>query len=142
MPDFIASTRAIKGGSFSCEPGPAILLKVKDEWNPGYSHELHSSTPNESVLKLTNVKRGGLARRAERLILPESALAKAVGVDCAARFLETQTNTNPVVDPISHAWYFDDHVFLKDITFIPAGDMDRIVNPKRLITPTLSLALK
>ena len=102
MPDFIASTRAIKGSSFSSELGSTIFLKIKDEWNPGCSHELHSYTPNENVRTLSNVKRGGLAQRADRFKLPENALAKAGGVECAARFHKTDPVTIPVVDPISH----------------------------------------
>ena len=91
MPDYIVCTRAIKGGSFSSEPGPTRL---------------------RSVLKRSNVKRIGVAPRGGRVGLPESAPAKAVGVDCGARFLKAHPTTNPVVDPISHGWYFDDPVFL------------------------------
>jgi hypothetical protein len=121
MPDYVVCTRAIKGGSFSSEPEPTRLF---------------------TVLKLSNVQRIGVAPRAGRLGLPESAPAKAVGVDCGARFLKAHPVTNPVVDPISHGRYFDDPVFLKDLTFTLAGDMDRNVIPTRLTTPTLSLAKK
>ena len=117
MPDFIASTRAIKGSSFSSELGSTIVLKIMDEWNPGCSHEIHSCTSNENVRTLSNVKRGGLARRADRFKLPENALAKAGGVECAALFHKAYPVTIPVVDPISHGWYADDAVFLKDLTF-------------------------
>lgn len=98
--------------------------------------------PYDSVLKLSNVKRIGVAPRAGRVGLPESAPAKAVGVDCGARFLKTHPVTNPVVDPISLGWYFDDPVFLKDLTFTLAGDIDRNVIPTRVTTPILSLAEK
>ena len=98
--------------------------------------------PYDSVLKLSNVKRIGVAPRAGRVGLPHDAPAKAVGVDCGARFLKTHPVTNPVVDPISHGWYFDDPVFLKDLTFTLAGDIDRNVIPTRVTTSTLSLAEK
>lgn len=98
--------------------------------------------PYDSVLKLSNAKRIGVAPRAVRVGLPESAPAKAVGVDCGASFLKAHPTTNPVVDPISHGWYFDDPVFLKDLTFTLVGDMDRNVIPTRVTTPTLSLAEK
>ena len=98
--------------------------------------------PYDSVLKLSNVKRVGVSPRAGGVGLPENAPAKAVGVDCGARFLQTHPVTNPVVDPISHGWYFDDSVSLKDLTFTLAGDMDRNVIPTRVTTPTLSLAEK
>ncbi len=95
--------------------------------------------PYDSVLKLSNVKRVGVAPRAGRVGLPADAPAKAVGVDCGARFLKAHPTTNPVVDPISHGWYFDDPVFIKDLTFTLAGDMDRNVIPTRLAHPVLSL---
>ncbi len=121
MPGSIVCTRALKGGSFSSEPGPTRL---------------------RSVLKLSNVKRIGVAPRAGRVSLPESAPAKAVGVDCGARFPKTNPTTNPVVDSISHGWSFDEPVFLKDLTFTLAGDMDRNVIPTRITTPTLRLSEK
>jgi hypothetical protein len=132
MPDYIVCTRAIKGGSFSSEPGPTRFLKVPDKWNPDPSHEISSPAPYDSVLKLSNVKRVEVAPRAGRVGLPHDALAKAVSVDCGARFLKT----NPVVDPISHGWYFDDPVFLKNLTYTLAGDMDRNVIPTCVTTPS------
>ena len=119
MPDYVVCTRAIKGGSFSSEPGPTRLFTGS---------------------KLSNAKRVGVAPpRARRVGLPDNAPAKAVGVDCGVRFLKTHPVTNPVVDPISHGWYFDDPVFLRDLTFTLASDMDRNVIPTRVATPTLSL---
>lgn len=45
MPDYIISTRAIKDGSFSSEPGPTRFLKVLGGRAPGPSHEItHSAT--------------------------------------------------------------------------------------------------
>ena len=98
--------------------------------------------PYDSVLKRSNVKRVGVAPRAGRVGLPESAPAKAVGVDCGARFLKAHPVTNPVVDPISHGWYFDDPVFMKNLTYTLAGVMGRNVIPTRVTTPTLSLSEK
>jgi hypothetical protein len=140
MPDYVVCTRAIKGGSFSSEPGPTRFLKVPDKRNPDPSHEINFHNPYDSVLKLSNVKRIGVAPRAGRVGLPESDPAKAVGVDCGASFLKTHPVTNPVVDHISHGWYFDDPVFLKALTFTLAGEMDRNVIPTRVATPILSLA--
>jgi len=126
MSDYNVCTRSIKESSFSSEPGPTRFLKV----------------PDIKVLKLSNVKRIGVAPRAGRVGLPESAPTKAVGVDCGARFLKAHPTTNPVVDPISHGWYFDDPVFMKDLTYTLAGDMDRNVIPTRITTPHLSLVEK
>ena len=44
MPDYVACTRAIKGGSFSSEPGSTRFLKVPDKRNPDPSHEINRST--------------------------------------------------------------------------------------------------
>jgi hypothetical protein len=68
---------------------------------------------------------------APRAGIPENAPAKAVGVDCGARFLATHPVTNPVVDPISDGWCFDDPVFVMDLTFTLAGDMDCNVTPRQ-----------
>jgi esterase/lipase superfamily enzyme len=95
--------------------------------------------PYDSVLKLSNVKRIGVAPRAGRVGLPADAPTKAVGVDCGDRFRNAHPTTNPVVDPISHGWYFDDPVFLMDLTFTLAGDMDREVIPTRVHRPHLCL---
>jgi hypothetical protein len=105
MPYYLICTRDIQGASFSSDP---------------------RSTRLRPVLKLSNVKRIGVAPRAGRVGLPESAPAKAVGVDCGARFLKAHPTTNPV--------------FLKDLTL--ADEMDRNVIPTRVSTPTLSLAEK
>jgi hypothetical protein len=145
MPDSIVCNRAIKGGSLSSEPGPTRFLKVSDRSKSLDHHGVRLTNyhnPYDCVLKLSNVKRVGVAPRAGGVGLPEDAPAKAVGVDCGARFLKTHPVTNPVVDSISHGWYFEDPVFLKDLTFTLAGDMDRNVIPTRVTTPTLSLAEK
>lgn len=107
MPDSIVCTRSIKGGSFSCDQRPKRL------------RTLH---------KLSKVKRDGVAPRAGRLGLTENAHAKTLSVDYVARVFKT----HPVVDPISHGWSFDDPVFLKDLTFTFAGEIDQIVIPTQV----------
>lgn len=98
--------------------------------------------PYDSILKLSNVKRIGVAPRAGRVGLPSEAPAKAVGVNCGSRFLKSHPITNPFIDPISHSWYFEDSIFYKDLAYTLAGDMDRNVIPTRTNTPTLSLTEK
>jgi hypothetical protein len=95
--------------------------------------------PYDSVLKLSNVKRIGVAPRAGRVGLPIDAPVKAVGVDCGPRFLKTHPVTKPIVDSVSHGWYFDDPIFFKDLTYTLAGDMDRHVIPTRTPFPVLAL---
>jgi hypothetical protein len=145
MPDSIVCTRAVEGGSFSSEPGPTRLLKIPDSSNSLDRHGVRLTNyhnPYDSVLKLSNAKRVGVAPRAGRVGLQENTPAKALGIDCGTRFLKTHLTTNPVVDPISHGWCFDDPAFLKDLTFTFAGDMDRNIIPTGVASPTLSLAEK
>ena len=85
MPDYVVCTRAIKGGSFSSEPGTTRLFTGS---------------------KLSNVKRVGVAPRAGRVSrvgLPDNAPAKAVGVDCGAHFLKTQPVPTPSTIPFPTA---------------------------------------
>lgn len=96
--------------------------------------------PYDSILKLSNVKRIGVAPRAGRVGLPADAPTKAVGVDCGDRFRNAHPVTKPIIDTVSHGWYFDDPVFLKDLAYTIAGDMDREVIPTRTHRPHLSLA--
>lgn len=98
--------------------------------------------PYDSVLKLSNVKRIGVAPRAGRVGLPVGAPSKAVGVDCGSRYLKTHPGSKPVVDAVSHSWYFDDQIFMKDLTYTLAGDMDRNVVPTRNQGSQLSLVIK
>lgn len=86
-------------------------------------------TRSDRAPKCSNVKRLGVAPLAGRVGLPENFPFKAVGVVCGARFLKVHPTTNPVVDPISHGWYFDDLVFLEDLAFTFAGDMESNVIP-------------
>jgi hypothetical protein len=65
-----------------------------------------------------------------------------VGVDCGARFRKAHPVTTPIIDTVSHGWYFDDPVFYKDLAYTLAGDMDREVIPTRIHRPFLSLIEK
>ncbi|MBK1882355.1 alpha/beta hydrolase [Luteolibacter pohnpeiensis] len=95
--------------------------------------------PYDSVLKLSNVKRVGVAPRTGRVGLPLDAPVKAVGVDCGARFLKTHPVTKPILDSVSHGWYFDDTIFYRDLAYTLAGDIDREVIPTRTRSPVLGL---
>lgn len=86
------------------------------DW-PAKGNCAKNNNPYDSVLTHSTVKRIGVAPRAGRVGLPDSAPAKAFGDDCGARFLKLHPTTKPVFDRISHGWYFDDPVFLKDLTF-------------------------
>lgn len=92
----------------------------------------------DSVLKLSNAKRVGMAPRVGRVGLPEDAPSKTVNVDCSAYFDRLQTD--PVVkaqDQVAgpgafdHSWHFGNKVFARDLFETLRGDLDRSVIPTR-----------
>lgn len=85
--------------------------------------------PYDSVLKLSNVKRVGVAPRAGRRGLPDDAPLKGVNVNCGAHFSARYADTGDN----GHSWYFDDEVFIADLVATIAGDADRRVTAKRRV---------
>lgn len=83
--------------------------------------------PYDSALKLSNVKRAGVAPRAGRRGLPDDHPAKAVNVNCGEHFDEKYGSS----DDNGHSWYFTDKVFLADLAQTLAGDLDRSVIGRR-----------
>jgi len=79
--------------------------------------------PYDAALKLSNVKRAGVAPRAGRRGLPDGRPPKAVNVNCADHYAATFGDT----DNNGHSWYFEDAVFLRDLAETLAGDKDRRV---------------
>lgn len=91
--------------------------------------------PFDRVLRLSNVKRAGVAPRAGRRGLPADKPGKAVNVNCAAHFDSAYT------DDSGHSWYFEDEVFLKDIVATLYGSVDRSVVAARRFDPLGELHL-
>jgi esterase/lipase superfamily enzyme len=85
--------------------------------------------PYDRVLKLSNVKRAGVAPRVGRRGLPDDHADKAVNVNCGARFRETY----PGGDDNGHSWYFTDAVFIADLVATLSGDTDRYAIAKRRV---------
>ena len=87
--------------------------------------------PYDAALKLSNVKRAGVAPRMGRRGLPGDRPDKAVNVNCGdhynAQFAAAGGN--------GHSWYFSDTVFLKDLSQTLAGDLDRHVIGTRRSDP-------
>jgi esterase/lipase superfamily enzyme len=93
-------------------------IRLTNYWNP-----------DDAILKLSNVKRAGLAPRAGRVGLPSNAPLKAVSVDCGEYYRQFHPN---LLDIKSHSWYFDDLVFCEDVVMTIKGDIGRDRFPTRV----------
>jgi pimeloyl-ACP methyl ester carboxylesterase len=98
------------------------------------------SNPFDSVLKLSNAKRLGMAPRVGRVGLPSDAPGMAVNVDCGAYYqaLTAPANYDGV---FCHAWQFGDITFAKDMLATIYGDVDRASINTRTVQPDGSLRL-
>lgn len=83
--------------------------------------------PYDSALKLSDVKRAGVAPRAGRRGLPGDRPAKAVNVNCGDHYRKTYGRSRDN----GHSWYFADPLFLEDLAQTLAGDRDRSVIGRR-----------
>lgn len=81
--------------------------------------------PYDSVLKLSNVKRAGVAPRAGRRGLPDNAPERAFDVDCGARHQSHYRDDN------GHSWYFGDTAFVSDLAATLSGDTHATVTAAR-----------
>lgn len=93
--------------------------------------------PYDSVLKLSDVKRAGVAPRAGRRGLPADCPEKAVNVNCGEHFRTAYA----AVRDNGHSWYFRDPVFVADLAETLAGNLDRRVVGARRSLPDGALAL-
>jgi hypothetical protein len=93
---------------------------------------------HDSVLKLSNVKRVGVAPRVGRAGLPDDAPSKAVNVDCSDYFelLEGNPQTAAAdqserIGTFDHSWQIGNRTFARDLFHTLIGDLDRDVIPTR-----------
>lgn len=96
------------------------------------------SNQYDSVLKLSNVKRAGMAPRAGRMGLPPDAPEKAVDVDCTEYFgllkddaAVKAADQSEVIGAFDHSWHIGNQVFARDLFETLRGDLDRHVLPTR-----------
>ncbi len=87
--------------------------------------------PYDKVLKLSNVKRVGVAPRAGRIGLPRDHSEKAVNVDCGAYFAGKDRKKATFIGAYDHSWYFGDKVFARDLAATLQGDTNRYFIPGR-----------
>ena len=100
------------------------------------------SNPYDSVLKLSNIKRVGVAPRVGRVGLPEDIPSKAVNVDCGNYFKTIIKSEAEYDGSFSHSWHIGDNHFAKDLLFTIQGDLDRNIIPTREIDSRGRLVLK
>lgn len=93
----------------------------------------------DSALKLSNVKRAGIAARAGRVGLPGSAPAKAVDVDCthydlallADPALQAHDQPKGFLGNRNHSWFIGNRLFSLDLLETLKGDLDHRILPTR-----------
>jgi len=81
--------------------------------------------PYDSVLKLSNVKRVGVAPRLGRVGLPADAPDKAVNVNCGEYFKTLHESSATFTGAFDHSWHVGDPVFTEDLLNTIRGDVDR-----------------
>ncbi|RFC31284.1 MAG: Alpha/beta hydrolase of unknown function (DUF900) [Candidatus Nitrotoga sp. MKT] len=102
----------------------------------------------DSVLKLSNAKRLGVAPRVGRVGLPNDASAKAVNIDCTEYFGSLDSNEEikkadqaVIFGSFDHSWHIGNQLFARDLFETIKGDLDRSVIPTRAISADGKLKL-
>lgn len=106
------------------------------------------SNRHDSVLKLSNAKRLGMAPRAGRVGLPDDAPRKSVEIDCTDYFGELSTDQaladedqRDRIGTFEHSWHIGNRVFALDLFETLKGDRDRTVVATRDVMPSGGLRL-
>lgn len=81
--------------------------------------------PYDSILKLSNIKRVGVAPRAGRRGLPDNRPDKAADINCGERFVASKKQGN------GHSWYFSDAHFIADLAATLGGETSASVTARR-----------
>jgi pimeloyl-ACP methyl ester carboxylesterase len=105
---------------------------------------------HDSVLKLSNAKRIGMAPRVGRVGLPKDAPPAAVNVDCSDYHgrllsepaLQQQDQPHGFNGNQAHSWYIGNLHFTRDLFETLRGDLDRAVIPTREVNADGSLRLR
>jgi pimeloyl-ACP methyl ester carboxylesterase len=93
----------------------------------------------DSVLKLSNVKRAGVAARAGRVGMPEAVPRRAVDIDCsvyhqallASPALQATDQPQGFLGNQDHSWYIGNKVFTLDLFETLKGDLDHSIIASR-----------
>jgi len=112
----------------------ASLCEGRDATDSLYRHcsrLTNYSSRRDSVLKISNAKRMGVAPRVGRNGLPGSAPGKAVNVDCTEYFahLESdaairQADQREEIGAFVHSWHIGNDIFTRDLFETLKGDLN------------------
>jgi hypothetical protein len=108
------------------------------------------SNLEDRVLKLSNIKRAGLAPRVGRVGLPDGHPSTAVNIDCSDYFSGIGDESGPIFQrdqvgsegTFCHSWHIGNKVFAADLFETLRGDKDRSVIPTRHTGPDGKLTLR
>ncbi|RYU70357.1 alpha/beta hydrolase [Aliivibrio finisterrensis] len=89
-------------------------------------------SPFDNALKISNIKRAGLAPRCGRVGLPDDAPSNVVNVNCGNHWQALiQPNEDKHIGNWTHSWHFHCTHFAEDLAHTLQGDIDRLAIPTR-----------
>lgn len=89
-------------------------------------------SPFDNALKISNIKRAGLAPRCGRVGLPDDAPSHVVNVHCGDHWQQlTEPHKDQTIGNWSHSWHFHCSHFAEDLAYTLQGDIDRQAIPTR-----------
>lgn len=87
--------------------------------------------PQDSALKLSNIKRVGLAPRVGRVGIPDDSPDMVVNVNVESHWSSLKKDDSDAEGNWSHSWHFDYETFAHDLVYTIEGDLDRHSIPTR-----------
>lgn len=82
------------------------------------------NNPFDTVLRIANAKRIGVAPRLGRVGLPDLTPVSAVNVDCGPFFDTLEPPPNDPLGAFSHTWYIGNDLFQQDLVCTLRGDSE------------------
>ena len=87
------------------------------------------SNPYDKILKLSNVKRIGVAPRVGRTGLPDDHPDNCLNLNCGNYFKTIESKSSE--SAFCHSWHFGDDLFISDLVMTLKGDIGRDSFPTR-----------
>jgi hypothetical protein len=136
---WVVSQIAFIGGDISSSSMSACDCSTKSLYRH-CARLTNYSNLHDSVLKLSNAKRLGMAPRAGRIGLPDDAPSNAVNIDCTEYFgllesdsgIKSVDQVNDKLGTFCHSWHIGNQLFARDLFETLKGDLDRSIIPTRV----------